>query len=251
MRLGMHVFPTLRFLSRFSARLRHRHALGARVASLFFLAVASPIMAAEHEDPERLRAVVAAHVVGESNQRSSIDAPTLSRPLQLPRCDSDPVAFDPPGSSRNNSRQTVGVRCEGGWTLYVPVRITRNVMMVELARPIGPGQTLESADLRLAEHPMSSMPLGYMSQLRQALGQVARQALPEGTVLRPTHLRAGQAVQRGQGVRLIVERGGMQIESSGEALEDGAIGTWVKVTNPRSGRMVEGVVDAIGVVRIP
>ncbi len=220
-------------------------------ALLTFSTLFSAASHARYEDPERLKAAVRTHVLGTTDDgHTTISSPTLDRPLTLPRCKNTPQAFDPPGSS-NSSRRTVGVRCPGGWTLYVPTRITTQVEMVELVRPVGPGQALTAEDLKVVHHAISSMPLGYVGSIDQALGQISRQPLAEGTVLRPTHLRAGNAVTRGQNIRMVVEREGMHIESTGAALADGAIGAWVKVKNSHSGRIVEGRVESAGVVRIP
>lgn len=227
---------------------RPLRALGLLLLSVLF----STPAAARYEDPERLKAALHAHLLGPNPQDSTtISSPTLERKLTLPRCAETPVAFDPPGSNPQASRRTVGLRCPGGWTLYVPTRIATLVEMVQLRQPVGPGQTLRAEDLTLVRQPSSSMPLGYMGSIEQAIGQISRQPLAEGTLLRPSHLRAGNAVTRGQNIRLIVQRAGMHIESTGSALADGAIGAWVKVKNPRSGRIVEGLVESAGVVRIP
>ncbi len=218
---------------------------------LIACALWSSIASARYEDPERLKQAVQQHILGGgADTYTTVSTPTLDRPLTLPYCENTPETFDPPGS-RSSSRRTVGVRCPGGWTLYVPTRITMLVEMVQLVRPIGPGQALSAEDLTIVRHPVSSMPLGYIGGIEQAIGQISRQPLAEGTMLRPTHLRAGNAVTRGQDIRVVVERAGLHIESSGSALADGAIGAWVKVKNSHSGRIVEGRVESAGVVRVP
>lgn len=207
---------------------------------------------ADNEDPERIRQIVQEHVIlGGEPEDISVSTPALDRPLNLPRCESSPEAFDPPGSDINKARRTIGIRCAGSWTFYVPTVVTRFVAMVAIAKPVGPGHTLTSADLTTIKKPISSMPLGYIGSLSQALGQKTRQSLAPGVLLRPSHLRAGHAVKRGQSVRLVLRRGGLEVESSGESLTDGAIGAWVKVKNAFSGRIVEGRVESAGLVRIP
>lgn len=207
--------------------------------------------AAPQEDGQRLQRIVAAHLQNGSPQEEiEIRTPTLERKLRLNRCPSRPEAFDPPGT-RPGNRRTVGLRCPGEWTLYVPTQMERRVPMLVLARPIAPGETLTAAHLRRSMQSVDSVPLGYLDEFTQAVGAIARQPLAEGTVLRPSHLRAGNAVERGQPVRLIVERAGLRIESSGEALGNGAVGGWVAARNLGSGRVVEGRIQSPGVVQIP
>ncbi len=203
----------------------------------------------ELENVARLRTIVSAFVAGEQ-PGSSVAMPSLDARLRLPACAQRPEAFDAPGS-RGGPRRTVGLRCPGGWTIYVPVRITQMVSMVRLRRAATPGEALRAEDLELVQHPAERMPLGHVGTLEQAVGRIPRQALAPGTLLRPTHLRAGRAVQRGQAVRLVLERAGLRIESTGEALEDAAVGAWVQARNTYSGRIVEGRVSAPGLITVP
>lgn len=225
-------------------------ALGA--GCLLALLTATPLHAMSTEDPSRIQKLINAHLItGHHGPDVRFSAPSLDRPLNLPRCSSQPELFDPPGSKTNRSRRTIGVRCPQSWTFYVPVVVTQFANMVETVRAIGPGQSFDAADLRIVRRPISSMPLGYISDLSQVVGQLSRQPIAEGTLLRPTHLRAGRAVQRGQSVRIVLNRDGLTIESVGESLADGAVGAWVKVKNTLSGRIVEGRVESAGLVRVP
>lgn len=207
--------------------------------------------AGSYEDPARVRQAIRTHIqAGYADATVAISTPTLQQGLRMPPCAQSLEAFDPPGS-RPGSRRTVGVRCPNGWTLYVPTQVTREVNMVVLARPISRGQVLSAQDIRVEQRPAASMPLGFVSTPDLVIGREAKQALPAGLALRDSHLGGGRDVQRGQQVRLLVQRGGLQIESQGIAESDAAVGHWVAVRNPRSGRVVEGRVQEPGLVRVP
>lgn len=220
-------------------------------AALCLGLLATAASAASYEQPERVRDAIRRHIqAAYPNAEVAISTPTLNGGLRMPLCAEPLRAFDPPGV-RPGNRRTVGVQCPQGWTLYVPTQITREVNMVVLARPISRGQVLTTQDLRVEQRPAASMPLGFIGALNMAIGREAKQALPAGLALRDSHLGGGRDVQRGQQVRLLVARGGLHIETQGIAESDAAVGHWVAVRNPRSGRLVEGRVQEPGLVRVP
>ncbi len=57
-------------------------------------------------------------------------------------------------------------------------------------------------------------------------------------------------VRRGQQVTLIAANGGVQIRAQGQALTEGAAADRVRVQNVSSLKVVEGVVESDGVVRV-
>mgnify|MGYP006202654589 CR=1 FL=1 len=78
----------------------------------------------------------------------------------------------------------------------------------------------------------------------ELLGAVQRPAQPTPP-LQPDVL-----VRRGQQVTLIAANGGVQIRAQGQALTEGAADERVRVQNVSSLKVVEGVVESDGVVRV-
>ena len=71
-----------------------------------------------------------------------------------------------------------------------------------------------------------------------------------GTVLTPANLRPLLLVRSGQQVTLLLDFNGLQVRSSGKALQSARLGQLVKVRNSQSRKIVEGVVAGEGLVRI-
>jgi flagella basal body P-ring formation protein FlgA len=58
-------------------------------------------------------------------------------------------------------------------------------------------------------------------------------------------------VRRGQTVVVISGSPGFEVRATGEALNDGQSGDRIQVRNRQSRRILEGQVEASGVVRVP
>jgi flagella basal body P-ring formation protein FlgA len=71
-----------------------------------------------------------------------------------------------------------------------------------------------------------------------------------GTALTPRSLKQQKIVQRGEQVILVAQAGSMEVRMNGMAMEDATLGDKIKVKNSSSNRVVEGVVQAPGVVQV-
>jgi flagella basal body P-ring formation protein FlgA len=71
-----------------------------------------------------------------------------------------------------------------------------------------------------------------------------------GTVIQKNHLRPLNIVKRGESIVLVASAGTMEVRMQGTAMSDASLGDRVRVKNLSSERVVEGVVDGPGVVRV-
>ena len=183
--------------------------------------------------------------------RTRIEATGLDARLRLPRCGTALEAFAT-GSRRAGRALTVGVRCPatGGWSLYVPVRMSVSRQVMVAARPLRRGQTLGAGDLRVEEREVTSLPGGYYQSAEQLGAQVLTRDLAAGAVIAPSALRQPTLIRRGQSVHLLSRLGGIEIRARGEALSDGAPEQRIQVRNSSSGRVVEGIVRSADIVEV-
>ncbi len=77
-----------------------------------------------------------------------------------------------------------------------------------------------------------------------------RRALPAGSPLTMDVLDRDVLVQRGQQVTLVAATGGIEIRAQGKALGDGGAQDRIRVQNVNSLKIVEGVVENAGTVRV-
>ncbi|HEX6999709.1 MAG TPA: flagellar basal body P-ring formation chaperone FlgA [Gammaproteobacteria bacterium] len=232
-----------------------KRVLAAGLVAALSLTAALAAGAAGVERHERIRAAAAERALltagsfAPAGAEIEVEAARLDPRLALPACPAALESFDAPAHAPG-AHVTVGVRCptEPGWSLYVPVRVKALVDVVVLAAPVAVGQPLTASDVRLETRDVAALGTGYLTRLDDAVGMTLRRPLRPGTAIAPPLLERPTLVRRGQRVILVAGASPVAVRSEGEALGDAAAGERIRVRNLRSRVVVEGVVDADGVV---
>lgn len=193
-------------------------------------------------------------MAGTSDEPFAVTA--LSRPadLRIPTGNFEVVAQvpgDPPTHGAVPTTVTVKVDGRSYQTLPLTFRVGRLRPVVVAARPIDAKSPLGPADWRIERRASTELPAGAMTAPPEAGDFEAAQAVREGDVLTPVHLRKRIAVKRGELVTLVVEGPNFRITTQGVAVTDGRKGDTLRVLNPTSKREALGIVEASGVVRVP
>ncbi len=204
------------------------------------------------QSPDSIRTAVRdftlSRVGGQGN--ITVEAVAVDDRLKLPAC-AGPLATAAARPLRNG-QGTVAVSCDAPkpWRIFVPVRTTEEISVVVAARTIKADQALSSADLQVTTRSSSTLPYEYYTDLTQALGLTAKRTIPPGAVVVPGALSAPpDLIERGAHVTLISGSGPISVKSDGVALEAGRPSDRIRVRS-RSGRIVEGTVQASGAVRV-
>ena len=150
------------------------------------------------------------------------------------------------------TRTTVGVRCTdvGGWTVYVPVAVEVEAPVFVLRRALARRARVEALDVELQTRRLPGISANFVNDINSLLGRRLRRALAAGTPLTTDALDRDVLVQRGQSVTLIASNGGVEIRAQGRALTEGSERDRVRVQNVNSLKVVEGVVENAGTVRV-
>ncbi|MBE0439740.1 MAG: flagellar basal body P-ring formation protein FlgA [Gammaproteobacteria bacterium] len=180
-----------------------------------------------------------------------ISVESLDSRLRLQQCDHALTAFS---NSDNMSlgSQTVGIKCNApvAWTVYVPVKIKVFKPIVVAARGLDAKQIITEADIRLEQQDIAKMRRGYIETTESVVGQQLKYPVAVGSVINPNSLFEQKVVHRGEQIMLVATVGKMEVRMAGTALADGEQGERVRVKNASSHRVVEGVVDGPGIVRV-
>jgi flagellar basal body P-ring formation protein FlgA len=170
---------------------------------------------------------------------------------QLQKCDRPvtPVVASP---QHMRDRVMIELRCQDAksWHIYVPVRIIGTSPVAVAAHALIAGTVLKASDLRVEEHDIPDLPLGYLDDPAIAVGLTAGRPIAGGAFLTNQLLVGAKAVQRGQIVTLIADSGGIAVRMEGKALSDGLLNQRVRVQNLSSGKIVEGVARSEQTVEI-
>lgn len=113
-----------------------------------------------------------------------------------------------------------------------------------LARNIQRGEVIRTRDLDFVKLRRKAIGRNTIIDSRQIVGKTPRRYLQIGKPIRAADVQMPVLVAKGKLVTLTLNNRSMQITAQGKALEDGAMGEVVRVTNTRSRKTVQGVVVA-------
>jgi flagella basal body P-ring formation protein FlgA len=171
--------------------------------------------------------------------------------LQQEKC-SRPMRAVVASPAHMKDRVMIELRCADPkpWHMYVPVRIVGTSPVAVTAHAIVSGTVIKAGDLKIEEHDLSELPIGFLDDPAIAIGLTASRPIAGGVYLTNQQLVAAKAVQRGQSVTLLADLGGMSVRMAGRAMSDGLMNQRVRVQNLSSGKIVEGIARSEQVVEI-
>ncbi len=183
--------------------------------------------------------------------RSEIVMGNLDSRLRLARCEQPLSAQLAPGS-RFSGKTTVHVRCDSAspWTVYLNADINLYAEALHSSGPLSRGDIITKADLEYVEVDLSQIRHGYFTEMEQLLGQQLKRRLPQNRLIKANYVEPPTLVKRGELVSIVAENRGYSVKMSGIAMSNGSKGERVQVRNSSSKRIVEGVVQQLGVVSI-
>ncbi|MBA1230755.1 flagellar basal body P-ring formation protein FlgA [Pseudomonas viridiflava] len=182
--------------------------------------------------------------------RHDIQVKQLDPRLRMGSCDKDLTATLE--SPRPVGRVTVKVRCEGSspWTVFVPaqVQLFRNVVTV--MRPLKRDAFVTEEDVAMRERDVSSVGMGFLSSLDQAVGQKVVRPMVIDQVVTPVALEQPRMVHKGDQVVIIARTGSLAVRMPGEAMSDGSFNEQIRVKNLNSNRVIKASVTGPGQVEV-
>jgi flagellar basal body P-ring formation protein FlgA len=187
----------------------------------------------------------------ENSSKHFVTASKLDSRLRLDDCASPLEAFSQ-GTALTSGRSTIGVRCPAAnpWTIYVTVTVEVETSVLVLRRPLARRARVELADVEPQVRRLPGSASVFVNDTATLQGHRLKRSLPVGTALTVDMLQPDVLVRRGQQVTLIAANDTVQIRAQGEALTEGALSDRVRVKNVSSLKVVEGVVESDGNVRV-
>lgn len=226
------MFPSLRTSLRRS-RLAHRVAVAALLA-----VVATATAASGFQSVESVRA--AALSTAQSGEEADV---SLDPALRMPLCAQGLQA-------RRSGAVTVEVSCPEGWRLFVPLRVSRHQTVLVLSRTVAAGEAITADTFMSQQRDATRIAGAAIADPAEAIGRSARRTLVAGSVLTANDLVTPRLVRRGDTIALVSNRGGIEVRMAGRALADAGVRERVSVENLSSRRVVQGMVDEAGDVRV-
>ncbi len=193
---------------------------------------------------------------GSGSRRHAPAAPrfragNLDSRLRLKAC-AAPLEIDFAHRDRTYGNTALLIRCPVNttWKLHLPVSIEVYADVAVTPIPLVKGQILDTTAVSLQKMNIARLKNGYFTETPALAGLEARRSLPAGTVLTPRNLQPRLLVKSGQHVTLVLNYRGLQVKSTGRALQSARMGQRVRVRNSQTQKIVEGVVSGVGLVKI-
>lgn len=172
--------------------------------------------------------------------------------LHLVHCAS-PLAASRGAGAELGAHVTVRVSCPAAtspWAIYVPVSIESDVSVLVLRQSGLRGTRVTAAEVSPETRRVPGLAVGYVTDVAALDHRTLARNVPAGTALTADVMLADLIVHQGQAVTLIAAAPGISVRAAGKVLEDGREGARVRVQNLASLKIVEGVVDANGVIEV-
>ncbi|WP_235978995.1 flagellar basal body P-ring formation chaperone FlgA [Zestomonas carbonaria] len=162
-------------------------------------------------------------------------------PLQVEGADDSPAPL---------GRQRLKVSCDDqpGWTVLVSSQASVFIPALHAGQVIERGQGIEAGQLQVQELNAGKATRGYFQRPEEVLGMSAKRRIRAGQPLSPGLLTSPLLVKRGQQVKIVASRDGIQASTLGEALQNGQQDDVIKVRNLNSEKVIEAKVLEAGLV---
>ena len=194
-----------------------------------------------------VKGFVAAHL--DADQDTEFTIGRLDPRLRLAQC--EPAlemrfSHEPAAGGPN----AVEVRCvgESPWSLYVTVDISRYAQVLVSSRALQRGAVISAGDVSVVRRRINGTRMDHLSDPATTIGRVAVRAIGADQILGTRNVMLPRLVKRGDEVIIASVGSAVSVQVKGQALKDGALGDRVSVRNLNSKRVVEGVVNADGMV---
>jgi len=155
--------------------------------------------------------------------------------------------------SQPAARVTVRVSCGTGgvhWTVFVPVSVESEIPVLVLRQSALRGARVAADAVSTETRRVPGLATDYVSDVTLLTRRTLARNVPAGTALTAELLQADCIVHQGQAVTLVASLPGIEVRAPAKALEDGREGARVRVQNLASLKVVQGVVDASGLIYI-
>lgn len=119
-----------------------------------------------------------------------------------------------------------------------------------LRRAIAPGEIIQASDIEWRDMPASRLTRRIVMSENKLLGQTVRRTLNPGALINANDVEAPIAIEKGATIILRYRKGPMKLSYLVRAVQDGGIGDYIRVQNPKSKTMVEAKIVSTEMVEV-
>jgi len=128
------------------------------------------------------------------------------------------------------------------------IKVYDNVVVS--TRPLAQKEMIAPEDVRLDWREIGGAAPRPYRRIEEVLGKQVSRSTAANEVLTIAQAEPPQVVRHGSAIVLVYENASVRVETSGEALQAGKVGETIKVKNPASGKLLQGVIVDAKTVRV-
>ena len=134
--------------------------------------------------------------------------------------------------------------------MLLPLASKDMINVVITRETLKPDRKITASDLDSKQVKRYSTAMGYYTQADEVIDLVPKRFITKGTILRHALLKKPDLIKKGAHVTITVTRQGFFISNEGIALEPGGLNDKIQIKVTNSGKIITGIVDAEGKVKI-
>jgi len=129
-------------------------------------------------------------------------------------------------------------------------RLERMTDVPVLAKRLMGGDIIQQADLKWVELPQARLARNAVTEASHLIGMAAKRSISAGKPVTENDIRRPKDVSKGETVTMVLSTASMRLTAKGKALEAGATGDTIRITNSQTSTVIEGVITGPGRVRV-
>lgn len=187
----------------------------------------------------------------ESPYPARFELSQLDNRLNLKPCDLPlNVKFTHTRKAMGNTSLTISCKAPVNWQIHLPVRIDIYNDIALNKTPLIKGQSIDASSIHYRKKKITDLHQGYFTKFDSIERLQAKRNLASNSILNSANVAPKLLVTSGQKVTILLEINGLQIMSTGMALQSASLGQLIKVRNIQSNKIIEGTVSSEGQVTI-
>lgn len=134
-------------------------------------------------------------------------------------------------------------------TCVVRGRLEAIAEVVTAAVPLHKGEVITESNITLQQQDIGGLESPFTAK-EQLLGMQVARTVNAGTVLEQAHIVSPAIIKSGEMVKIVAQKGSLQLSTNGLAKTDGRLGEVITVKNISSNKLIHCRVDGPGIVSV-
>lgn len=139
---------------------------------------------------------------------------------------------------------------KGGKKIEATANIRAFEQVVFSKRSLAKGSIIQDKDLYITLMDVTKLPQGYINSIESASGKILSRSIIANRPLTESMLVDSEVIKKGQRVLIMASSDNLRITTIGETMENASVGSYVKVLNIATKKVIKGLLIDEGIVKV-